>query len=90
MSIKRDEPKNIIIARLQFELKLLDSLKREVEEGIKSIHKELLLELIENREYDLLKINFTKLSNIRRLSALADSTKDDILKMVKSKVGLNE
>jgi len=80
-----NEIKNTIISRLNYELHLLDGLKKEVDLSINYINKELLIKLIENQEYDLLKVNFVKLAKVRELNTLTETKRDEILNNFESK-----
>ena len=85
MKYNDQEKKNVIISRLNFELHLLDGLKKEVDLSINYINKELLIKLIENQEYDLLKVNFVKLAKVRELNTLTETKRDEILNNFESK-----
>ena len=81
----KKEIQNTIISRLNYELHLLDGLKKEIEQGLESVNKSLLIKLIENQEYDLLKVNFVKLAKVREFNTLTETKRNDVLNNFESK-----
>ena len=81
----KKEIQNTIISRLNYELHLLDGLKKEIEQGLESVNKSLLIKLIENQEYDLLKVNSVKLAKVREFNTLTETKRNDVLNNFESK-----